>query len=485
MVLDGGLPDPRTNSKMKHTALDGLRMCVAAAALAAAAFAQTPLTYGNLLVTRVGDGTATLSGVATPVFVDEYTTSGTLVQSIAMPTVASGLNQAFTNSGSASSEGFLNISTNGLYVLLTGYNAAPGTTAIAGTANPPVSRVIARIDLAGVVDTSTALTDAYTVSNIRSVASDDGSRFWISGSTQGIRFVANLGDTTSVLVGVPPTNVRCLNVYNGQLWGTSGSSGFVGLWKAGNGLPTLPATAGGVIEPGFTGATGPSPYDFHFASPTTVYIADDRSNGSGGIYRYDFVGGTWVQAYVLAASATAGYRGLSGFTQNGVTTLYATAIAATTTTPNSIVSVVDTGAGSTFTTIATASPNTAFRGIRFFGLPSTLLRIPAACGPMDISTTGNGQIGTDVVTTLKTPTGFGFIGFGTTSSGFPLCGCTLVHEYSALLFGSQIAFPIPNNPIFAGAQIYIQGVDLDLLAAPGCLGLPPFTVSDGYQFTVQ
>ena len=80
---------------------------------------------------------------------------------------------------------------------------------------------------------------------------------------------------------------------------------------------------------------------------------------------------------------------------------------------------------------------------------------------------------------------FGFIGFGTTSSGFPLCGCTLVHEYTALLFGNQLAFPIPNNPIFAGAQIYIQGVDLDLLAAPGCLGLPPFTVSDGYQFTVQ
>lgn len=485
MVLDGGLPDPRTNSKMKHTALDGLRICVAAAALAAAAFAQTPLTYGNLLVTRVGDGAATLSSTATPVFVDEYTPTGTLVQSIAMPTVASGLNQVFTNSGSASSEGYLNISTNGLYVLLAGYNAAPGTTLVATSANPPVSRVVARIDLAGVVDTSTALTDAFTGSNVRSVASDDGNRFWIAGSTQGIRFVANLGDTTSVAIGTPPTNVRCLNVYNGQLWGTSGSSGFVGLWKAGNGLPTLPMTGGGVIEPGFTGATGPSPYDFHFASPTTVYVADDRSNGSGGIYRYDFVGGTWVQAYVLTSGPTAGYRGLSGFTQNGVTTLYATAIATTTTIPNTIVSVVDTGAGSAFTTIATASPNTAFRGIRYFGLPSTLVRIPAACGPMDISTTGNGQIGTDVVTTLKNPTGFGFIGFGTTFSGFPLCGCTLVHDYAALLFGSQIAFPIPNNPIFTGAQVFIQGVDLDLLAAPGCLGLPPFTLSDGYQFTVQ
>lgn len=467
---------------MKHTALDGLRTCVAAAALAAAAFAQTPLTFGNLLVTRVGDGSATLSNSATAVFVDEYTPAGTLVQSIAMPTVASGLNQAFTNSGSASSEGFLNVSTNGLYVLLTGYNAAPGTATIATSANPPVSRVVARIDLAGVVDTSTALTDAFTGSNIRSVASDDGSRFWVAGSTQGIRFVANLGDTTSVAVGTPPTNVRCLNVYNGQLWGTSGSSGFIGLWKAGSGLPTLPATGGGVIEPGFPGSTGPSPYDFHFASPTTVYIADDRNNGSGGIYRYDFVGGTWTQAYVLAASATAGYRGISGFTQNGVTTLYATSIGATTTTPNEIVSVVDTGAGSAFTTIATASPNTAFRGLRFFGLPPTLLRIPATCGTMDISITGNGQIGTDVVTTLKNPVGFGFVGFGTQPLVFPFCNCTVVHDFAALIFGSQIAFPIPNNPIFAGAQIYVQG--LDFLAPGGCPD-PVFTLTDGYQFTVQ
>lgn len=482
MVLDGELPDPPTNSKMKHTALDGLRTGLAAAALAAAAFAQTPLTFGNLLVTRVGDGSATLTSAATPVFVDEYTPTGTLVQSIAMPTVASGLNQPFTNSGSASSEGFLNVSANGLYVLLAGYNAAPGTLTVATSANPTVARVVARIDLAGNVDTSTALGDAYTGSNIRAAVSDDGNRFWVSGSTQGIRYVANLGDTTSVAIGTPPTNVRCLSVYNGQLWGTSGSSGFIGLWKAGDGLPTLAATGGGILEPGFVGTTGPSIYDFYFASPNTVYIADDRSTGAGGIYRYDFVGGTWVQAYVLAASATAGYRGLSGFTQNGVTTLYATAIAASTTAPNDIVSVVDTGVGSTFTTIATASANTAFRGIRFFGKPSTLVRIPATCGTMDISATGNGELGTDVVTTLKNPAGFGFIGFGTQPLVFPFCNCTVVHDFAVLLFGSQITFPIPNNPIFVGAQIYTQG--LDFLAPGGCPD-PIFTLTDGYQFTVQ
>lgn len=467
---------------MKHTALVGLRTCVAAAALAAAAFAQTPFTYGNLLVTRVGDGTATLSSSATAVFVDEYTPSGTLVQSVALPTVASGLNQACTNSGSASSEGFISLSTNGLYAMLVGYNAAPGTATVATSANPTVQRVIARIDLAGTVDTSTALTDAYTGSNIRMAVSDDGNRFWISGSTQGTRFVANLGDTTSVLLGSPPTNVRCLNIYNNQVWGTSGSSGFIGLWKAGDGLPTLPATGGGVLEPGFLGTTGPSIYDFYFASPTQVYIADDRGNGSGGIYRYDFAGGTWTQTYVLANSLTGGFRGLSGYTANGVTTLYATATAATTTTPNDIVSVVDTGLGSTFTTIATASPNTAFRGIRFFGRPTSLVRIPATCGGMDIAATGSGEMGTDIVTTLKNPVGFGFAGFGTTPLLFPFCNCTVVHDFAALVFSNQVTFPIPNNGALIGASVYIQGLDF---LAPGACPDPLFTLTDGYQFTVQ
>jgi len=324
-------------------------------------------SLGNVIVARIGDGASTLSSAAAPVFVDEYTSSGTLVQSIAMPTSSSGSNKALTSTGSANSDGFLSISANGLYVLLTGYNAVPGTPQVATSANPPVQRVIARIDLAGAVDTSTALTDAYTGSNVRMAVSDDGNRFWMSGSTQGIRFVANLGDTTSVQVGSPPTNVRCLQVYNNQLWGTSGSSGFIGLWRAGNGLPTLPATGGGILEPGFAGTTGPSIYDFYFTSPTRVYIADDRTTGAGGIYRYDFTGGSWVQSYVLANNPTGGFRGLTGTTVNGVTTLYATATAVTSTTPNEVVSVVDLGPGSTFTSVALASPNTVFRGIRVVG----------------------------------------------------------------------------------------------------------------------
>jgi hypothetical protein len=39
-------------------------------------------TAGNIVVYRVGDGTAALGSTATAVFLDEYTPSGTLVQSV-------------------------------------------------------------------------------------------------------------------------------------------------------------------------------------------------------------------------------------------------------------------------------------------------------------------------------------------------------------------------------------------------------------------
>ena len=59
-----------------------LILCAACASLGAAAAAFTP---GNVVVYRVGDGSGSLVNTGNAVFLDEYTTSGTLVQSIAMP----------------------------------------------------------------------------------------------------------------------------------------------------------------------------------------------------------------------------------------------------------------------------------------------------------------------------------------------------------------------------------------------------------------
>ena len=55
-------------------------------------------TPGDLVIYRVGDGIGSLSSFGNPVFLDEYTPSGRLVQSIALPTTDSGGNHALTES---------------------------------------------------------------------------------------------------------------------------------------------------------------------------------------------------------------------------------------------------------------------------------------------------------------------------------------------------------------------------------------------------
>src|ERR1700761_9226434 len=81
-------------------------------------------TQGNLVVYQVGDGTATLGSTATATFLKEYTTAGVATFSLSIPTTGGA---RLTNSGSATSEGFISRSLNQQYILLGGYDGAVGT----------------------------------------------------------------------------------------------------------------------------------------------------------------------------------------------------------------------------------------------------------------------------------------------------------------------------------------------------------------------
>src|SRR6266850_6357194 len=77
-------------------------------AMGLAAESASAIATGNLVVVRVGDGAAALGTASTAVFLVEYTTGGAVVGSpIAMPIAVSAPNQPFTNTGTATSEGFL------------------------------------------------------------------------------------------------------------------------------------------------------------------------------------------------------------------------------------------------------------------------------------------------------------------------------------------------------------------------------------------
>ncbi|MCB9877307.1 MAG: hypothetical protein H6835_06865 [Planctomycetes bacterium] len=464
---------------------------VAAALLSAqAALAQgLPPSPGNLIVLRVGDGAATLTSAAAPIFFDEYTPAGTLVQSIPVPADAASQpvgQYRCTIRGSAASHGRLTRSTNGIYFTAVGFDADAGTprTNYEQVAANVVPRVVALLDITGNVNTSTGLTDAYDAAEIRSAVTDDGINLWTAGSSGGVRY-ATYGATTSTLVtGGNPTNLRCVDIFHGDVYASTGSSGGVGLIQVDTGLPTGSGVPQAYL-PGFPNSNAGSSYDFYFANPHTVYVADDGSLDPG-IQKYELIGGVWTWQYTLGIVGQVA-RGLSGYTQNGVTTLWATSqVGFSSGNGNDLIMVVDTGAGSTANVLTSAAPGSMFRGVRYYDVPTSLQRLNGlACGSADIKASGSGQIGTDVFLDVTHPVGFPLIYLGTTNLSAPLCSCTVLTDLGLLTSSGSFTLQIPNDTALVGATVYAQGIDVFDPAAASCPILSFATVTDGYAITMQ
>jgi hypothetical protein len=384
-----------TNALLLGAAAAGVGFLIAPSRLAAA-----PITPGDLVVYRVGDGVqqwggngGPAGGTAGAVFLDEYTTSGALVQSIPMPTTASGSNHRLVASGSATSEGMITLSADGQYVVATGYDDAVATTGIASTTSAAAPRVIARVDLGGNADTSTALTgdSSYTGNNIRGAASLDGNEFWATGTATapngGVRYVSSLGGTTGTQVNTT-ANTRVANTFAGRLYFSTGSG------TAGVKTLTSPAPTNSSGQTESTVAASASPYEFlildmnengQLDAGDRLYFADDTAT-TGGLFKSVYNGTAW--GTVSSVATAPNLRGLTGTIDgNGNAVLYGTEFTnSIVTSPTgvssfstSIVSLTDTGTPS-FTTLASFSGTSAaggsvglegFRGIVFVPEPTS------------------------------------------------------------------------------------------------------------------
>ncbi len=339
-----------------------------------------PFTAGNVVVVRVGDGSSTLVNTGSPVFLDEYTPAGVLVQSIALATVDVGSNQELILSGTASSEGFLARSPNRFFLALSGYaRTIGGTGSLSGTTATAVPRSVALIDTAGVVNTTTALTDYATGNNPRAAVPIDGTAFYLTGGAGGVRY-ATLGSTTSTQLSTTPTNIRSVIIANladtARLLISTGSGTTVRVGTVGSGLPT---TTGETITnlPGFP--TGGSPNAFFFADlnpavagTDALYVAYDDTNG---LKKFSLVSGSWTPSGKVGGDAD-DYRGVTGLVlPGGVVRIYATRNGGTTGTGGGeLITVFDSsGYGGTFTAtpavLATAALNTAIRGVALSPVP--------------------------------------------------------------------------------------------------------------------
>jgi hypothetical protein len=368
------------------------RSLALAVGLLAAGSASAGLLY-NPVVTVVGDGTTTGNGVGVTTSVYIY---GSSVAAQAAPISSTSYNSGATatrlvNSLTASSEGSLtnnpgtsDAAAKGLsylgtaYVYSAGYDAANNTANVNSNttnANRSLGQVNVTASLATgatVLKTQTQAT-AYNNNNIRGATGDNTGANIYSAGTAGTGSLGGWRNfNTNTILTSSPNNVRTVELLGGNLFGSTGNGSAVGLYLI-EATGANPATA--YITTGTS--SNHSPYEFalfdDLTNPATLngynvaYIADDGGNGTaaGGIEKWTYNGSAWTQAYILRDSTLATgvfYRGLAGQLDptTGLATLFASSSDGL-----DLQQVTDTGANSTFTTLASfaTSDNRVFRGV--------------------------------------------------------------------------------------------------------------------------
>jgi autotransporter passenger strand-loop-strand repeat protein len=344
-------------------------------------------TAGDIVISEVGGANAAQTGVnpdnaASPITLVEINpTTGAIVGEMVLPQTGSGNNDPISGEYGSSSEGTLALAGNGQSLVIAGYGVnattynqggaatygnaalAQSTSLTTQTTYTPVARVVADISYNGSVDTSTALFNIFNVNNPRSVATINGSVFYLAGqgnkdATQGV-FEAVDGASSATAIDTA-NDARDVEIYNGQLYvsedskigPTDGIATFGGVPTTAS-TPTFlsgietstvltAATANGVDDAAIGTSVNLSPENYFFANPTTLYVADggdpkEGGLGDGGLQKWTLntTTGVWSLDYTLSAglplspnTASDGVSGLIGLTgtlnANGTVTLFAT-----------------------------------------------------------------------------------------------------------------------------------------------------------------
>jgi hypothetical protein len=351
-------------------------------------------TGGDVVVYRVGSGASALSNAAAPVFLDEYGPTGTKVQSVALPTAAAEGNHRLTATGQSRSEGLIDRSSDGRFLAVTGYDAAPGATGTGGVslaATDPTAtpRVLGLVDANGTVDTTTELADAGTAKIIRSATTTKGERLWATGGNGGIVTTTRGSAASSTVAGNAASNLSALTVQGNQLF----SSGILTnrLAAVGSGTPTsgsltdLTGLPDNLLTYGYAFADLTSA-GFGSTGLDTLYIADGSSRG-GTIDKYRWNGTTWTSAGDVDVPGAFGV--VANVTGNSVSLAV--------TTPTQLVTLTDpNGAAASFsptatTVLATAGANTEFRGVALAPTaavgPSAFIRTPGVGSTVTLGST--------------------------------------------------------------------------------------------------
>ena len=295
-------------------------------------------------------------GVTSPLFLDQITTTGTLVSTLAVPTTL------VTTSFSSKSEVALNLSLDAKYLTFMAYQAPPNAVDVSNSNTPgavdptnPVGanvyRAVVQVDGTGAFQATS--TNSYSGNNGRAAILANGLYYMSGNSNNGSGTPANITSTAGMQLAVPgqapstaaieignfsvtqyndpatgkpyaadkagkDNNFRGLTIFNNTLYATkgSGSNGINTVYQVGNAgsLPTAAnaASAPITILPGLPtvlakNAAASNPFGIWFANATTLYVADEgdgtaadaATSTNAGLEKWILVNGTWQLAYVL------------------------------------------------------------------------------------------------------------------------------------------------------------------------------------------
>jgi PEP-CTERM motif len=288
------------------------------ASMARADVAITQFTPGDLVVLRGGDATNpdTVSSTnMVSLYLDEYTTSGSYVGTVDVPSSGPGA-LTLPSIGDFEHQGVLSLSTNGSLLSFAGYQdpaGSPDADAANGTNYAYSQPVIGAVGNSASSLSTTTTVNSYGPGSatpyIRGAVSNDGAEFWTFGkypasgatSNGGLAYVS--GGTTTTVEGF--ADWRDIVIANGQLYGGTGSSsvGNHAPYQISTGEPTT--NLGNSLSnntqlgsyPGGQSASAISLLDLP-GDPSTqnglnvLYTIGDQS--TPGIVKYYFNGSTWV-----------------------------------------------------------------------------------------------------------------------------------------------------------------------------------------------
>ena len=431
-------------------------------------------TPGNVVVYRVGNGTSEiLANTGNSIFLDEFSPTGSLVQSIALPNSGS---NAVIASGTASSEGLLSRSGDGQLLVVTGYNTAvPYGSSISSSASATVNRAVVLVNTSGAIASTSKFSDWATGNNPRSAVTNDGTQLWLAGGAGGIRYAATSA-TTATQINTPATlvNFRQLAIFNGQLYATSSSatgSNATSIGTVGTGLPT--ASAALATLPGIAPVTtisGTSRYAMFFADLSadvagvdTLYIVDDAVLA---LSKYSLVSGNWVLNNTIGADAD-DYRGVTGAVSGSTVTLFATRKGGSSNLGGGeLVKIIDAAGynasiSATPTLLASAivgtatAPNTSFRGVAI--APGNVVALPSV--NLSVSASTGTEAGATAITVTATAsaavTGDQTISLAVTGTGITAGDYTLSNATITILNGATtgtVTFTVADDAIVEGTE---------------------------------